>query len=177
MDRSPSASIVGVMVLPALLTLAAGGAPAAPAQPFPRVTVETERAIGSGARVPARMRAPGYDGRISLKERGRWSRRFPKQSFGLELRDANGKNLNAPLIGMPADDDWVLYAAYNDRTLMRNAVAYAASRAIGRHAAPARFDERSIRAIAPHRPRSRGGDRLAHQERKSTRLNSSHSQS
>ena len=42
---------------------------------------------------------------------------------------------------MPADDDWVLYAPYNDKTLMRNVVAYATARAIGRYAARTRFVE------------------------------------
>ena len=42
---------------------------------------------------------------------------------------------------MPADDDWVLYAAYNDKTLMRNAVAYATARRLGRYAARTRFVE------------------------------------
>ena len=37
--------------------------------------------------------------------------------------------------------DWVLTAAYNDRTLMRNALAYETARSIGRYAARTRFVE------------------------------------
>ena len=91
-----------------LVTLMAATAPA----PLPVVAVEAERRIG-GSKVPAHLRAPGFDGQIAIGVRGRWSRRFPKRSFALELRDRDGGNRNAPLLGMPADDDWILYAAYN----------------------------------------------------------------
>jgi len=117
-----------------LVTLATAAAPA----PLPVVSVEAPRRIG-GAKVRARMRAPEFEGRIEIGVRGRWSRRYPKRSFSLELQDADGGNRNDPLLGMPADDDWILYAAYNDRTLMRNVLAYDTSRWMGRYAARTRF--------------------------------------
>jgi hypothetical protein len=106
--------------------------------PLPQVSVESERRIG-GAKVPAQMRLPGFEGRVGIGIRGRWSRRFPKHSYSLELRDGRGENLNVSLLGMPADDDWILYAAYNDRTLIRNVLAYDTSRWMGRYAARTRF--------------------------------------
>ena len=42
---------------------------------------------------------------------------------------------------MPADDDWVLYAGYNDKTLMRNVLAYETARRLGRYASRTRFVE------------------------------------
>jgi hypothetical protein len=113
----------------------------AAAQPLPQVSVEAERRIGSGPKVPAHMRAPGFEGGIGIEVRGRWSRRFPKKSYAFEVRDASGDNRDVPLLGMPADDDWILYAAYNDRTLIRNAVAYDTARWMGRYAARTRFVE------------------------------------
>jgi hypothetical protein len=105
---------------------------------LPTVAVDAERRIGV-SKVDAHMRLPGYDGRIGIEQRGRWSRRYPKKSFALETRDAAGDNLDAGLLGMPADDDWILYAAYNDRTLLRNALAYDTARWMGRYAARTRF--------------------------------------
>lgn len=81
----------------------------------------------------------GYRGVIGIELRGRSSLRFEKSSFSLETRTTDGKNRNVALLGMPADDDWVLYAAYNDKTLMRNVVAYAVARRMGRYAARTRF--------------------------------------
>ena len=49
-------------------------------------------------------------GAAEIRLRGNFSRTLPKKPYRLELED------DASLLGMPADDDWVLYAAYNDRT-------------------------------------------------------------
>ena len=129
-----------------LVGLAAAGAPAvvvpasAAAASLPVIAIDPERDIDDEG-VPARVKARGFTGAAEIKVRGRFSRTLPKKSYALELRDAGGENANAPLLGMPADDDWVLYAAYNDRTLMRNALAYEISRSIGRYAARTRFVE------------------------------------
>jgi CotH kinase protein len=104
-----------------------------------RVHVQPERGIEAERKVPGRMTLPGFDGSIGIEVRGQWSRRLPKKSYSLELRNPGGENLDVPLLGMPADDDWVLYAAYNDRTLMRNVLAYETSRWMGRWAARSRF--------------------------------------
>ena len=121
------------------LALAVPGAGA----PLPAVRVDPVRTISpaGGRRLPARLQLPGYDGQIGISVRGRFSRRFPKRSYGLELQDAKGENLNASLLGMPADDDWVLYSPYNDRTLLRNVLAYDTARWMGRYAARTRFVE------------------------------------
>ncbi len=101
---------------------------------LPLVRIDASRAIPNEPKVPATLLMPGYRGRIGIEQRGQSSRRlFPKKSFAIELRrDA------APL-GMPEDDDWVLYGPYNDKTLMRNVVAYRTARWMGRYAARTRF--------------------------------------
>jgi hypothetical protein len=140
----------------------------ATAAPLPVISVEPERSIGDDG-VPAQVRAPGYRGPASIELRGAFSRTLPKKPYALELRDAEGDNADAPLLGLPADDDWVLYAAYNDRTLMRNALGYAVSRSIGRYAPRTRFAELRIRGrsrgvyvlmekLKLHPARVRGGD-------------------
>jgi hypothetical protein len=98
------------------------------------VSVDADRRIGRSD-VPAQLRAPGFAGEVEIRTRGRWSQRFPKKSYAVELPH------DSSLLGMPADDDWILYAAYNDRTLIRNVLAYETARSMGRYAARTRFVE------------------------------------
>jgi hypothetical protein len=114
----------------ASLALAAQ-APAA----LPTVALDVPRQIRDDPKVDGRMRIDGTSvGRVGVELRGQSSQTFPKKSYAVELRGDD-----AGLLGMPPDDDWVLYAAYNDKTLMRNVVAYEASRFTGRWAAQTRF--------------------------------------
>ncbi|PVG83821.1 hypothetical protein DDE18_05815 [Nocardioides gansuensis] len=82
-----------------------------------------------------------FRGRIGIELRGESSRRFPKKAYGVELRDRSGDNRDAGLLGMPADDDWALYPSYNDKTLVRNTLAYATARRLGRYASRTRHVE------------------------------------
>lgn len=65
-----------------------------------------------------------YDGKILIEVRGESSQMFPKKSFTIETKDDKGKDLDASLLGMPAETDWVLYAPYTDKTLLRDLLAY-----------------------------------------------------
>ncbi len=76
----------------------------------------------------------GYDGFIGIEIRGSSSQMFPKKSFGLETRDETGENLNVSLLGMPEENDWILYGPYSDKSMMRNAVAYILARRMGGYA-------------------------------------------
>ncbi len=62
------------------------------------------------------------DGKIGI--RGASTRKFPKKSFKFSLRTVNEngkkKKNNVSLLGMPEQDDWILYAAYNDGEKIRN---------------------------------------------------------
>ncbi|MCO4748317.1 MAG: CotH kinase family protein [Proteobacteria bacterium] len=78
--------------------------------------------------------APSYDGLSAIRVRGNSSREYDKRSFRLELRDAAGDDLGAPLLGMSNDADWVLQGPFSDKTLIRNALIYSLSRDIGRYA-------------------------------------------
>ena len=68
--------------------------------------------------------ATGYDGYIGIEVRGQSSQMFPKKSFGFETWNADSSEANASLVGMPVDNDWVLYAPYSDKSLLRNALTY-----------------------------------------------------
>ncbi len=65
-----------------------------------------------------------YDGYIGIEIRGQSSQMFPKKSYGLETRDESGNNLNVSLLGMPLEQDWILYAPYSDKSLLRNSLTF-----------------------------------------------------
>ena len=69
--------------------------------------------------------------RSGVKVRGNSSQILPKKQYSLELRDEDDDDTDLPLLGMPAESDWVLHAPYSDKTLMRNHLAYSWTRAMG----------------------------------------------
>jgi hypothetical protein len=83
----------------------------------------------------------GYDGYIGIELRGQLSALFPKKSFGIELRDISGNSIDSSLLGMPADNDWVLYSAYIDKSLMRNYIIFNLANSIGYYAPRMKYCE------------------------------------
>lgn len=65
-----------------------------------------------------------YSGNIGIEIRGATSAGFPQKPYGIETRDALGENNNVSILGMPAENDWVLLSNFNDRSLIRNALAF-----------------------------------------------------
>ncbi len=80
-------------------------------------------------------------GRSNSNYRGTSSLSFPKKQFGVRLIDEDGENRNERILGMPSENNWIMSAPYDDRTLIRNAVAYQVSRDMGRYAPRTRFVE------------------------------------
>jgi hypothetical protein len=83
------------------------------------------------------------DARIGIRVRGETSRNFPKKQYALELRsDEDDSESDRPMLGLPSHSDWVLSDPLTyDRTLIRNALAFALSNRIGRYAPRTRFAE------------------------------------
>jgi CotH kinase protein len=132
---SRASTLRGMRRLLALVpVVSALATPAVAEARLPVVEIEASRSIPDEPKAPATLRMPGFSGRIGIERRGQSSQRFfPMKSYSVELsRDAG-------LLGMPEDDDWVLYAPYNDKTLMRNVVAYRTAALFGRYAARTRF--------------------------------------
>ncbi|MCF8307333.1 MAG: CotH kinase family protein [Ignavibacteriales bacterium] len=75
-----------------------------------------------------------YNGHIAIEIRGSSSQMFPKKQYGMDTRDASGEDLNVSLLGFPEESDWVLYAPYSDKSLMRNILAYKIGRDLGHYA-------------------------------------------
>lgn len=93
-----------------------------------------------------------FDGRGTLKFRGRSSLDYPKRSFAFHARDDLEHSVKVPLLGLPSDSEWVLYAPYPDKTLMRDVLAYELSNKMGRYAPRTKFVELFV---------SRSGEKLS----------------
>ncbi len=108
----------------------------------PKITVDI-KVIDNGTGKQNSTADPGnqYDGLAGIEIRGQSSQMFPKKSYGLELRDASGADKKAALMGMPSESDWVLYAPYSDKTMIRNAMTYYLGRRMGRWQPGFRFCE------------------------------------
>ena len=74
-----------------------------------------------------------YNGKISIEYRGSSSQSFPKKPFALETQDSVGNNNNVSLLGMPVENDWILYAPYSDKALMRNFLTFDIGRKMGNY--------------------------------------------
>jgi hypothetical protein len=84
----------------------------------------------------------GYSGQISIELRGEsslWA--FPKTSYSLETQTETGENNNVPLLGLPEENDWVLYGPYSDKSLIRNVLSYQIFSEMGNYAPRTRFVE------------------------------------
>lgn len=134
---------------------------------LPILVLNTEgRANYENRKIPvvARIVDPGTGGRATLNSdryletrgdmnlRGFSSTRYPKRSYTFRIRDEYGEKVKTPLLGLPKESDWVLYAPYPDKTLMRDVLAYDLSRAMGHYAPRTRFVEVFINPV---------GDRLS----------------
>src|SRR5882672_234047 len=75
--------------------------------------------------------APTVSTHVGLRLHGMVSRLFPKLSYRLKLQDEAGAGRGRPLLGMPADADWVLQGPWLDKSLIRNAFSYDLARAVG----------------------------------------------
>lgn len=82
-----------------------------------------------------------YNGKIGIEHRGSSSQSFPKKSYAFETRDENSANLNVSLLGMPDENDWILYGPYSDKSLIRNAIIFKLSNDIGCYATRTKFVE------------------------------------
>jgi hypothetical protein len=66
---------------------------------------------------------------------------FPKKQYGFETIDSTGEDKDVSLLGFPAESDWILYAPYSDKSLIRNVLAYKLANNIGRYASRSRLCE------------------------------------
>ncbi len=82
-----------------------------------------------------------FEGKIGIEIRGKSSQFYPKKQYGFKTWDEKDNDLDVSLLQLPADSDWILYAPYSDKTLLRNFLAYDLSNKIGRYAVRTKFVE------------------------------------
>lgn len=82
-----------------------------------------------------------YSGKIGIEIRGSSSQMFPKKQYGIELWDDENEGVSASLLGLPEEEDWVLFAPYNDKSLMRDVMAYTLGRQLGGYAPRTKYCE------------------------------------
>jgi hypothetical protein len=82
-----------------------------------------------------------YNGYIGIELRGQSAQAYPKKSYGIETRDVNGENLNVSVLGLPEENDWILYGPYSDKTLLRNTLAFNMAQQLGQYASRTVFIE------------------------------------
>lgn len=76
-----------------------------------------------------------YDGRIGIERRGSSSQTISKKPYALTtLQDDDITHNNVTLLGMPAENDWVLNNLAFDQTGMRDFLAFEMSECFGQYA-------------------------------------------
>jgi len=82
-----------------------------------------------------------FHGWINIEIKGESAQMFPKKSYLFETQDSLGENRNVSLLGLPAENDWILYAPYSDKTLIKNVLSYKLARDMGRYATRTQYCE------------------------------------
>ena len=82
-----------------------------------------------------------YDGYVNIEQRGESTSGYAKKSYTLELQHEDGTNNNVSVLGLPAENDFVLYGPYGDKTFMRNVLVYKLYRAMGHWSPRTRYVE------------------------------------
>lgn len=84
---------------------------------------------------------PTFDGTAYIEWQGWSAPGLPKKNFDFDVADRLGTKIDEPLLGLPAENDWILKAEYNDRTLMKNHLVFDLFQKMGRYAPRTRFCE------------------------------------
>jgi len=82
-----------------------------------------------------------YTLNIGIEIRGSSSQMFPKKSYGFEVYDVAGNDLSVSILGLPEEEDWILYAPYTDKTMMRDVLTYLLYGKTGRYSPRCRYVE------------------------------------
>ena len=82
-----------------------------------------------------------YFGKVGIEIRGSTSQSFPKKSYSFETRNQVGEDIDFPILGLPEEEDWILYAPYSDKSLIRNALTFSLAKPLGHYASRCRFVE------------------------------------
>ena len=82
-----------------------------------------------------------YHNKIGIELRGSSSQGFPQKSYSIESRNVANEQQDTTLLGMPAENAWILYAPYDDKTCLRNVLSYHVANRTGHYASRTRYCE------------------------------------
>lgn len=77
---------------------------------------------------------PSLVSRAGFHLHGTSSSLFDKTPYRIEFRDNEDDDVDYPVLGMPAESDWVLRGPYTDKALIREALTFDLARGMGLHA-------------------------------------------
>ena len=108
----------------------------------PKITAEMKIIYKGLNQINTTSDAPNiYNGNVGIEFRGSTSQTFPKKPYGFETRNTLGDDLDISLLGMPEESDWTLNASYNDKSLMRDGLAYILAGSFMEYAPRVRYNE------------------------------------
>jgi len=82
-----------------------------------------------------------YNGKVGIEWRGSSSQNFPKKSYGFETKTSDLADIDVSLLGMPEENDWILYAPYTDKTMVRDVLTYTLDATLGHWSPRCRYVE------------------------------------
>ena len=103
-----------------------------PNEPEIRGTLNTYD--GGPGGINALTDTPNFSSYVSIDVRGSSSQSFPKKGYSIETQYADGQDMDTMLIGLPKEEDWILYGPYTDKSLLRDALTYHLGSAFGEYA-------------------------------------------
>jgi hypothetical protein len=74
-----------------------------------------------------------YNSNITINIHGSSTVNLPKKSYKFSTLDAQNIDIDFPLLGMPAENDWILEAIYQDKSFIRNELTYFLHRKMGHY--------------------------------------------
>ena len=118
---------------------------------LPVVIIDAARKVPDEPKVPVQLCTCGaegspekdYKGQAGAETRGNSSQRqHKKKSMLIELKDETGEDREFKLLGLPKEEDFVLYGPESDKTQgLRNYLAFNFARRMDRYASEAEFVE------------------------------------
>lgn len=134
--------------------------PAVPLEHFgsvlPIFTIQTKQEIPDEPKIEANLKVYYREGScyntisdsslylkglFNIELHGASSRAMPKKPFNIETKPFMGMQPDISLPGLPPEHAWVLVAAYSDKSLIRNPLAYTLYREMGHYAPRTRYVE------------------------------------